>query len=80
MILGEDVWLPEKDPEFEKGSVAVSKELKKVYGDIAKRRGTAFLAASDHVKASVADDEHMDEAGHRIFAEVVSFTLSRMGV
>ena len=80
MLLGEDVWHPEKDPEFGKQSIAVSKELKKVYGDIAKRRGTAFLAASDHVKASAADDEHMDEAGHKIFAEVVSFTLSRMGV
>lgn len=71
MALGEDVWRPEKDPEFNGNSVVTSKELKQVYQDIAKRRGTAFLAASDVVTASTIDDEHMDEEGHRIFAEAV---------
>jgi lysophospholipase L1-like esterase len=78
--LGDDVWRPEKDPEFNRESVAVSKELRKVYEDIARRRGTAFLAASDHVVPSSVDDEHMNEDGHRIFAEVVYSELSRMSV
>ena len=69
--LGEDVWRPEKDPEFGGESVATSKALKEVYREIAARRGTAFLSASDYVSASSADDEHMDEAGHRIFADAV---------
>ena len=71
MALGEDVWRPEKDPEFNGNSVVTSKELKQVYQDIAKRRGTAFRAAADVVTASTIDDEHMDEEGHRIFAEAV---------
>ncbi len=71
MELGEDVWRPEKDPEFNGNSVVISKELKKVYEAIAKRRGTAFMAASDVVTASTIDDEHMDVEGHRIFAEAV---------
>ena len=78
--LGEDVWRPEKDPEFSKESVAVSKELKNVYRDIAKRRGTAFLAASDYVTASAADDEHMDESGHRTFANIVYSELNKLMV
>ena len=78
MQLGEDVWRPEKDPEFGEKSVTTSKELKAVYSDIAKRRGTAFLAASDYVEASSIDDEHMDENGHRIFAEVVYEELEKI--
>ena len=69
--LGDDVWRPEKDPEFGGESVAISKELKEVYREIAARRGTVFLAASDYVSASAVDDEHMDEEGHRIFADAV---------
>ena len=76
--LGEDVWRPEKDPEFGEKSVKTSKELKAVYSDIAKRRGTAFLAASDYVRASDVDDEHMDEKGHRILAEVIYGELEKI--
>ena len=71
MELGADVWKPEKDPEFGERSVETSRELKSIYSDIAKRRGTEFLAASDYVKASTVDDEHMDEEGHKVFAEAV---------
>ena len=78
--LGDDVWRPEKDPEFNKDSVETSKELRGVYEDIAKKRGTAFLAASDHVTPSKVDDEHMDDAGHRIFAEVVYEELNKMQI
>ncbi len=76
--LGDDVWHPEKDPEFDANSVSTSRELKEVYRGIAKRRGTAFLAASDYVSASDVDDEHMDEDGHRVFADVVSKELEKI--
>ncbi len=69
--LGKDVWLPEKDPEFSPQSVVTSTELKDVYRKIAQKRGTSFLAASDYVKASPVDDEHMDANSHRSFANVV---------
>ena len=71
LLLGEDVWKPEKDPEFGKQSVDTCRELKEVYRRIAEERGTAFLAASDHVRANDADAEHMDEEGHRAFAFAV---------
>lgn len=71
ITLGDDVWRDDKDPEFSTRSVAVSKQLKEVYRAIADRRGVNFLAASDYVKASGVDCEHMDEKGHRVFADVV---------
>lgn len=71
IALGDEVWRDDKDPEFSTGSVIVSKHLKDVYRAIAKKRGVNFLAASDYVKASAVDCEHMDEKGHRLFAEVV---------
>ena len=69
--LGEDVWRPEKDPEFGKRSVRYSKELKAVYSEIAARKGVGFMAASDHAEPSPIDGEHMDVASHRKFAEAV---------
>lgn len=71
IFLGEEVWREDKDPEFDKRSVEVSKELKDVYEKIAQKRGIKFLAASDHVSANPTDDEHLDEEGHRRFFEVV---------
>ena len=73
--LGDDVWRPDKDPEFNRESVATSKELKAVYRAIAKERGVKFLAASEYVKASPIDNEHMDSESHRVFADVVYHTL-----
>ena len=73
--LGDDVWHPEKDPEFSKKSVKTSKELKELYRNIAQIRGNAFLSASDIVKASPVDDEHLNEEGHRTFALAVDQAL-----
>lgn len=66
--LGEDVWHQDKDPEFDKRSVEVSRGLKEVYQKIAQNRGTKFLAASDISTASPVDDEHLDKEGHLAFA------------
>ena len=48
------------------------KELKYIYRDIAQKRGTAFLSASDIVQPRSIDDEHLNEDGHRKFAEAVA--------
>ena len=69
--LGPDVWLPGKDIDFDRRSVRVSAELKKVFSDISRRRGHLFLAASDYVRPSVYDDEHLNAEGHSILAEAV---------
>ena len=80
IILGENVWQPDKDPEFSAESVEVCRQLKDVYYTITCQRETGFLAASDYVQANEADCEHMDEDGHRIFASVIYEKLVEMGV
>ncbi len=76
--LGEEVWRPEKDPEFDAESVETSRSLKEEYRKIAGKRGNRFLAASDYAAASTVDDEHMDEEGHRSLAEAIVTKLSEM--
>lgn len=71
ILLGEGVGEEGYDPEFNQESVRISKELKIVYEQVAKRNGCAFLAASDYAKASGKDREHLDETGHRRLAEAV---------
>ncbi len=71
ILLGPDVFDPQKDPEFDKRSVEVAKGLKEVYGQIAERRGMPFLAASDHAKADIRDDEHLNEEGHLALADAI---------
>ena len=78
--LGEDVWRPEKDPEFDASSVETSINLRQEYERIAKRRGNRFLAASDVASASIVDDEHMDEEGHKALAFAIVQKLSEMNI
>ena len=80
ILLGSDVWKPDKDPEFGLESVEICRALKGVYKGIAASRGTAFLAASDYAAANHADEEHMDEEGHRAFASAVHEKLKEMGI
>ncbi len=78
--LGEDVWKPEKDPDFDKKSVKTSKELKTVYMNIAQKRGIHFLAASDYASANEKDYEHLGVDGHLILANVVYKELREMNL
>ena len=73
--LGEDVWKPGFDPEFDQHSVKVSKQLKQTYLKIAWKYGCDFLAASDVAKPSKADMEHMNEEGHKNLAEAIESFL-----
>lgn len=74
--LGEDVCSPEKDPEFDRVSIGTSKALKDVYRNIAKRRGTKFMAASDYAAPSEIDDEHLSEEGHEKLADAIFNVLN----
>lgn len=78
ILLGEEVWKPQFDPEFDTESVNTSKKLKAVYQKIAIEQGTDFLAASDYAKSSPIDQEHLDEEGHRRLAEAVYHKLAKM--
>lgn len=78
IALGEGVFEEGYDPEFNADSVAVSKALPSVYERIARQRGIDFLAASDYVKPSNADREHMNAEGHRRFAEAVVEKMESM--
>lgn len=71
ILLGEKVWQKDFDPEFDRNSVEISKKLKDEYKAVAKEYNIDFLAASDYVSPSETDQEHMDENGHKVFAEVV---------
>lgn len=71
ILLGEDVWKDEFDPEFNMDSVQVSKKLKSVYEKAAKNRNIHFLAASEYADPSAADQEHLDEKGHSFLADAI---------
>ena len=64
ILLGDDVWKTEYDPEFSRESVIVSKKLKAVYKRIAEKNNCMFLAASDIANPSERDQEHLDARGH----------------
>jgi len=76
--LGEDVWKPEFDPEFNQKSVEVSKELKYEYGRLAEATGVHLLAASDYAGPGDVDQEHMTEEGHRALAEAIFLALNEI--
>lgn len=69
--LGDGIWEDGFDPEFDKNSVEVSKKLKSAYLDVANRKNTYFLAASDYALPSDADREHLNEQGHKQFASAI---------
>lgn len=80
IFLGKDVWMPEKDPEFDKDSVLICRQLKSEYKHIAGQYGTAFLAASDFAVASDIDDEHLSPLGHMSLANSIYEKLIEMKV
>ncbi len=71
LLLGKDVWRPEKDPAFDRHSVATCAALKEIYAAIARRRGNRFLAASEYATASPVDDEHLNAEGHEKLAAAI---------
>ena len=76
LLLGRNVWQPGKDPAFDRQSVKTCAALKAVYERIAQKRGSAFLAASDHASVSSVDDEHLNAEGHERLASAILRALS----
>lgn len=80
LLLGDDVWKPEKDPEFDISSIKTCRQLKEVYRAIAQTQGIGFLAASDITEPSPVDDEHMTAEGHRKLAQAIYVKLIEMKI
>ena len=80
LLLGRNVWLPEKDPAFDRQSVKTCAALKDVYARIAAKRGSPFLAASDHAAACHVDEEHLNAEGHEKLAAALLDKLKESGV
>lgn len=74
IFLGDDVWKPEYDPEFDQESVLVARHLHEEYEKVAERKGVQLLAASDYAAPSIQDQEHMNPEGHAALAEAI-FTV-----
>ena len=71
LLLGRDVWKPEKDPAFDRQSVRICQALKDIYAKIAQKRGCPFLAASDYASASHMDEEYLNAEGHEALAAAI---------
>ena len=80
LLLGPDVWKPEKDPAFDRQSVQTCRALKEICAGIAQKRGCLFLAASDIAQASHVDEEHLNAEGHEALVAAVLDVLGRSGL
>ena len=80
ILLGENIWRPDKDPAFDRDSVKTSTALKEIYQAIAARRGNLFLAASDYAAPSPVDEEHLSIEGHVYLASAILKKLNDSGL
>ena len=71
IYLGERIWEENFDPEFDKRSREVSLNLHRVYEKIAKARNISYLQASAYAQPGEADQEHLDEYGHKKLADAI---------
>ena len=70
--LGKGVGEEGFDPEFNDSSENVSKQLAGEYEKVAKENGFYYFDAAGVAKPSEVDRQHLDEDGHKIFAEKYS--------
>lgn len=75
--LGEKIWMPDYDSDFDKQSIAVSKILADEYKKLALKTDCDFLDAASVASASETDEEHLDEIGHNRLAQAVAEILER---
>lgn len=78
IYLGEKVWQEGYDQEFSQDSVQVSRDLEKVYQRIAHEKHVEFMRAASYVSCCAADQEHMNAAGHQVFAKAVYEKLENL--
>ena len=77
ILLGENVWKPGYDTEFNENSVITSKGLAVEYQKVAERTGCLFLDAAKIAVASPIDEEHLNEQGHFSLATAVSEIIKK---
>lgn len=77
ILLGDDIW-DGYDPEFNEDSVQTSKNIGKVYKQIAKEEKIYYLAASDYALPSKEDREHLNKDGHKALAQAIGNQLDRI--
>ena len=70
--LGKGVGEEGFDPEFNESSENVSRQLAWEYEKIAKENGFYYFDAAGAAKPSEVDRQHLDEKGHKMFAEKYS--------
>ena len=80
ILLGENVWHPDKDPAFDRQSIETSAALKEIYRAVAEKKGCLFLAASDHAAPSSVDEEHLSIEGHVYLASAILKKLTEAGL
>ena len=80
ILLGENVWHPDKDPAFDRQSIETSAALKEIYRAVAAKKGCLFLAASDHAAPSSVDEEHLSIEGHVYLASAILKKLTEAGL
>lgn len=71
IFLGEDVWRSEFDPEFDRQSVEIAKQLHGAYARVADAKGTRILSAAAYVQPSPMDQEHLSRESHRVLAGAI---------
>lgn len=78
ILLGENVWKPEFDIEFNQKSVQTSKGLAAEYRKVAESTGCLFLDAAEVAAPSPIDEEHLDEQGHFALASAVAEIIKKI--
>ena len=73
--LGKGVGEEGFDPEFNESSENVSRQLAWEYEKIAKENGFYYFDAAGAAEPSEVDRQHLDEKGHKMFAEKYSEIL-----
>lgn len=71
ILLGEDIYKPGFDEEFDQTSIAVVKGLAHEYKKIAINEGFDFLDAALVASPSPVDQEHLNEKGHNDLAVAI---------
>lgn len=77
ILLGEDIYKPEFDDEFNETSIEVVKGLAREYKKIARGEGLDFLDASSVASPSPIDREHLDKEGHNNLAVSIADIILR---
>lgn len=77
IYLGEQVWRPDKDPEFDKESVELSKQLYGEYQKVAIRKGVKIVDAALLAEPCDIDNEHLSTEGHKALAEGIYEALKQ---